>query len=262
MLIDHLGVLYFPGDMVWRTIGRIAFPIFSYQLALGFLHTSNRRKYRSRLLLFGLIAQIPYMLLNPELKPNYFVFNVILLFWFATFVLQVYEQVVKSFKENNRLIYGSVMALLLIILVLLPQIIQIFFHDFGLSYGTYGLMMILMFFIVGQRPIRMVIGYLIVSILGVTLSGMYSYYTSNNVPFMDSFLNLGFIWNFMVNYQDSLFKLSNWFFQARSFMAIPIIILFEYLKPRFKMDKRVGYYFYPIHINILILFRLILQINF
>ena len=76
MLVDHLGVLIFPELRILRTIGRIAFPIFAYQLALGFKFTSNRRRYRINLLIFGVIAQIPYMLLNANRERKYFIFKV------------------------------------------------------------------------------------------------------------------------------------------------------------------------------------------
>lgn len=63
MLIDHVGLVFFPQYEAFRIIGRIAFPIFAYQLAIGYRHTSNRKKYMFRLWTFALISQIPYTLL-------------------------------------------------------------------------------------------------------------------------------------------------------------------------------------------------------
>ena len=67
MLIDHVGYLYFPEEMIFRTIGRIAFPIFAYQVAIGFQKTSNRSRYALRLFVFALISQVPYFWFNPTL---------------------------------------------------------------------------------------------------------------------------------------------------------------------------------------------------
>jgi hypothetical protein len=64
MLIDHIGYMYFPGEMMWRTIGRLAFPIFAYQIAIGYSKTSNLKKYVQRLTLFAFITQIPYWFFN------------------------------------------------------------------------------------------------------------------------------------------------------------------------------------------------------
>lgn len=62
MTIDHIGYLFFPNIHLLRIIGRIAFPIFAYQITVGFEKTSNVYKYMSRLFIFALLSQIPYML--------------------------------------------------------------------------------------------------------------------------------------------------------------------------------------------------------
>jgi hypothetical protein len=36
MLADHIGVVFFPHDSIWRMAGRIALPLFAYQLGVGY----------------------------------------------------------------------------------------------------------------------------------------------------------------------------------------------------------------------------------
>ncbi|WP_273320300.1 TraX family protein [Vallitalea guaymasensis] len=64
MLIDHLGYTFFMQYSSLRIIGRIAFPIFAFLIAEGYYHTHDVKKYFKRLIIFGLISQIPYALFS------------------------------------------------------------------------------------------------------------------------------------------------------------------------------------------------------
>ncbi|WP_163852733.1 TraX family protein [Paenibacillus elgii] len=63
MLIDHLGQVFFPGDIIFKIVGRLALPLFAYGIAVGYTKTNNFRLYCLRLLLLSIISQIPYYLL-------------------------------------------------------------------------------------------------------------------------------------------------------------------------------------------------------
>ena len=64
MTIDHTGALLFPGVRELRIIGRLAFPLYCLMIAEGFAHTSSRKKYFLRLLIFGFISIVPYGLFH------------------------------------------------------------------------------------------------------------------------------------------------------------------------------------------------------
>ena len=155
---------------------------------------------------------------------------------------------------------GTLFATLTLGLVILPDMIQVIFNDFGLSYGSYGMLMILIFYLANQNPIKIIIGFLILSFLGAMSYGIYILDVYSDFTYFETFQHLDIVWNNITTYNDGLRTLEGYFFQARSLMAIPIIIGFEYLKPKFKINKKIGYYFYPVHIAILVLLRIILDI--
>ena len=52
MLLDHIGVVFFPHVAVFRILGRLALPIFAFMIAEGCRYTKNRLRYF--LTIFGL----------------------------------------------------------------------------------------------------------------------------------------------------------------------------------------------------------------
>lgn len=60
MLIDHIGCVLFPGEPIFRAIGRISFPIFCFLIVEGFYHTRSHVNYLIRLCLFAILSEIPF----------------------------------------------------------------------------------------------------------------------------------------------------------------------------------------------------------
>lgn len=72
MLIDHTGKMFFSQYHVMRLIGRVAFPIYAYCLAVGCVYSKNRLKYLSRIALIGLVTQPIYALSMGHSTPKMF----------------------------------------------------------------------------------------------------------------------------------------------------------------------------------------------
>lgn len=72
MLIDHSGKMLFPQYPVMRIIGRLAFPLFAYGIAVGAVYTRNPAKYLSRIVLLALVSQPLYAVgLDHETRAMY-----------------------------------------------------------------------------------------------------------------------------------------------------------------------------------------------
>jgi hypothetical protein len=60
MLIDHIGLLFFPRVLALRYIGRISMPLFAFMVAEGCRYTKNKFKHFSLMFLLGVICQLVY----------------------------------------------------------------------------------------------------------------------------------------------------------------------------------------------------------
>lgn len=76
MTIAHVGLFFFENPLWMYAFGRLAFPLFAWLLANGAIHTKNTKKYAVRLLIFGLISQIPFVMANRTVDPNYWGLNI------------------------------------------------------------------------------------------------------------------------------------------------------------------------------------------
>ena len=91
MLIDHIGMVFFDDIIIFRIIGRIAFPIFAYLVAEGYSKTHNKKKYFLRMLIFAILSTVPFLLVQDGL-----ILNIMFTFTFAIIVMYLYDNVEKA----------------------------------------------------------------------------------------------------------------------------------------------------------------------
>ena len=68
MLIDHIGLMLEAEPM--RIIGRLSFPLFCWVFAQNWQRPGDKNPLITRLILFGVLSQIPHMLLFRNLQLN------------------------------------------------------------------------------------------------------------------------------------------------------------------------------------------------
>lgn len=268
MLIDHVGYALFPGFMFLRIIGRLAFPIFAYQIAIGYSKTSNLKKYTQRLLIFGLISQIPYSFFNPELQFHPLHLNVMIMFLAAmaavyTFNLGISK--ITAFKQDKNFI-NILLAILFflgtIAINVAPEIAEFYLNGrygyiFSFEYGILGIAMVLAFYIFREKPLGAII------VVGV-LYCLWGYYqcaliVSNGIPrlFWHNLFDFKYIWS-ILTMPNAFYRLPSIYINVLGFFAVIPIYLLQLIKSnKIRLNKFIGYIFYPAHITLIIIIRYI-----
>lgn len=127
MLIDHIGAQILPQIVIFRIIGRLAFPIFSYFIYEGFHYTKNRKKYFSKIFVLGIICAGIYYMYSGEIYGN-----VLITFSLSIVALYVTEILHKAIsgKEITAGIYSVTFLVGLITMIWI--ITRLFYIDYGI----------------------------------------------------------------------------------------------------------------------------------
>ncbi len=136
MLCDHLWATVISGNLWMTMVGRIAFPIFAFFIAEGYVRTRNVKKYILRMLIFALLSELPFNLMCSASWFFPFQQNVLWTFLFALLCLRTVD---KCRANQNRQL-GAILAALSI--VGFAMLATITFTD----YAGYGVLMVVLFY--------------------------------------------------------------------------------------------------------------------
>lgn len=137
MTIDHVGMVLFPDVLLYRIIGRIAFPIFAFLAAQSCRHTRNIRRYMVRLGLFALISELPFNLATSGRVLHPGGQNIFFTLLLGVMACWLYER-----------LQGHPLA------VLPPLALCLFGQLMGVDYGWYGVAIIFAFYLAGSSKLR------------------------------------------------------------------------------------------------------------
>lgn len=126
MVVDHVGVVFFPGVTIFRVIGRIAFPLFCWGIATGAERTRNFNRYALRLLILGIVTQPFFM---KALSHQWLDLNVL-----ATLFLGL--MAIRGIQLNR---FGSA--------VWLPALCLMVSAAFRMDYGWQGVLLIMLMYL-------------------------------------------------------------------------------------------------------------------
>ncbi len=145
-MLRTVAVVLMFSDHIWATamsfgnwmtyIGRIAFPIFAFQIAQGFIHTSNFKKYALRLLGFAVITEIPFNLFYSSRWFNPYHQNVLFTLLLGLLAISVIDKVKKNHTAKN-----VALSVLWLVLICLASVIGF------VDYGFLGMITVVMFYL-------------------------------------------------------------------------------------------------------------------
>mgnify|MGYP002310578445 CR=1 FL=1 len=141
MLIDHMGYTLFPGVMWLRCVGRVAFPIFCFLIAEGCVYTHDRKKYALRLLVFALLSEIPYNLMNSGMIWDPYDQNVLWTLLLGALVCWLMDWALKKCTPLSFMLTGAVM-------LAAYWLLEIGNTD----YGGWGMLLVAAFYGVHRAP--------------------------------------------------------------------------------------------------------------
>ncbi len=266
MTIDHIGyvlveswilklneesILYFGAsllDLVLRLIGRIAFPIFCFFIAEGFIYTRNVYKYAGRLLLLAILSEVPFDLAVTKKVFDLGYQNVFFTLLTGLLLIYILDRLFKLVDKK---------ALKYVLAAIISVAAFIFVEFIHTDYGGVGVLSIALIYLVGREELKFAA---VLNVIGLLVNFVYEgKYNLFNIIFticiiaMFTFLIL--LSKKMPNINSrrmfaSCSALSEMtLFEASAFVNVGLMILYNG-----KKGKNIGwlfYFFYPVHLAIL-----------
>ncbi len=150
-ILRTIAVILMLSDHIWATamsfgnwmtyIGRMAFPIFAFQIAEGFVHTSNFKKYALRLLGFAVVTEIPFNLFYSSRWFNPYHQNVLFTLLLGLLAISVIDK-----ARKNLTVKTVALSLLWLVLICVASVLG--FVDYGFS----GMIMVVIFYLLRDFP--------------------------------------------------------------------------------------------------------------
>lgn len=223
MLIDHLGARVFPQYQELRIIGRIAFPLYAYCVAVGCVYTRNIAKYALRMGVMAVLVQPLYAtamghtpMMSFDWAHNFYRPDLIFEHYYLSkpsilFTLLAGILLLWTIRNKNYLLTGLMIAV-------------VWYVQGKLDYGLNGILLILLFYVFRDRPLT-------------SFAWVAAFMIWWGVPSIRTHLP---------DRMPSVVSL-----QLYAVMALPLIYI--PLRTRMKINKYVFYGFYPAHLALIYL---------
>lgn len=138
MLIDHIGAVLLPDQLILRVIGRLSFPIFAFMIAEGCRYTKNKLRHFLTISVLAVLFQAVYYLYSGAL-------DMCILVTFSLSILMIYAlQNLKNAlfspecPRKEKLFTGLLFLMTVGIVYLLNQYLDIDYGFFGCMVSVFA----------------------------------------------------------------------------------------------------------------------------
>lgn len=153
MFTDHISYVIFDNFSFLNYIGRLAFPIFAFQISQGYQYTNNYKKYFLKLFVFAIVSQIPFILFTSVFS-NSFSLNI-----FFTLLLGLIGIIIYDKLKNKYHYLGIYLGIFITILLgFLANLIKT-------DYGFYGVFIIVAFYIFKDNKLNNLLVFIITTMI-------------------------------------------------------------------------------------------------
>lgn len=213
MTCDHFSDAILNYTSFLNCIGRIAFPIFAFQISEGYTHTHNLKKYFIRLGLFALISQVPFMLFISTFSKNFYL-NIFFTLLLGLASITIYDKLskIKCDKKFTHIMLQFVGICSTFALSALASVTKC-------DYGYFGVLIIFFFYLFKDKRFLMNISFIILVLI----------YYGKNLLFS---------------------SMSNTYLWLTAFTIISLLFINLYNHKKGKDTKYFLYLFYPLHLFI------------
>lgn len=158
MLLCHITFVYPQYSVPLMYIGKISFPLYAFLISEGYVHTRNFSKYLTRLIVFGVISQIPAYLLFAGKSFNGLYLNIFFTLALGLLGIRIYDKIKSKY----------ISTLLIILLAVIAELLKF-------DYGAFGVLMIVCFYVFKRNKLNMVLSQMF--LMFILYMKKMSYYT-------------------------------------------------------------------------------------
>lgn len=158
MLLCHIPFVYPQYSVPLMYIGKISFPLYAFLISEGYVHTRNFSKYLTRLIVFGVISQIPAYLLFAGKSFNGLYLNIFFTLALGLLGIRIYDKIKSKY----------ISTLLIILLAVIAELLKF-------DYGAFGVLMIVCFYVFKRNKLNMVLSQMF--LMFILYMKKMSYYT-------------------------------------------------------------------------------------